>query len=1084
MTGSDDSGVVLSASDEQNEPSEISESEKVPTMTSDDVVESRSDATPTKLDESSAAPAPEMKDDKSQSEDASVAEASPDDKGKASIKSEHNDNDVSDADKEDLSDGTDVDEYLERYRSKYDNMTARIKLAPKRVKQTHQYTSILEERLSLLEDRAMAFDKKLRRIEDGKDELPPPPDDDEIYLKPELNFLLSKGLKPVPGAPKVNETHEIDVFVGEPEVQKGERFRRRKTQSTALEDDGADEQEVAFDPASDRTPQSIDDKRLKDEIGKAKNKQFPNRVRFNAEGVVYLFRKYLGGNNGSLDDIVLRPFKPLLQNKEEILNVMFEVISVLTRIVNQRGRKGAELAADPKSSEEAKDVDAGAETQWPNVIPALIDKPGPIVLQELRNAPDAITTEDWDIVLKELDLFDEQNGCSGENMKGWPNLAEVERSFGCFKSLLDDYLIPGHLEYRERKAKRVRFCDLWHVFQTGDLVVTKRLASLDETETQDRLGMRVLMTAGGRRVIMSKLPAPVLPSSVNLSTPKDRIEPINGVNPFCIHAYYLDFNGSRMVPVRRRIVIAPYNGERNISDLEVVPIEYATSALDSLEKRGQKFVKAVTATTAPYVDCKGLELRTREELNDRVIVDMKSYFGTNPGEIPSYQEPEELDISETSDCPHGTGCNYACLSCYHRTTIVHDQMTDLAAYQEYIDEKPVFNPLSETPKAGLIEPSDFSICHYRVFAYKLRSREWVHVNVKHLEPPQEIDRNRGFEKLVLSEDHKHILESQVREHFRKKGSQAVGGSSENDMDLVRGKGQGLIILLHGAPGVGKTATAECIADLMEKPLYPITCGDLGSSAEDVEKNLKKHFTLASRWDCVMLLDEADVFLAKRKLEDLQRNSIVSVFLRMLEYYKGLLFLTTNRVGTFDEAFTSRVHISLFYPNFDKETTLKVWKTFIDQTKFVLESSGRTNVTVDAEGIEKFAKKHWKENKQARWNGRQIRNAFHTAVAMAEFGARSRNASEDYDDGKDVKISVGRTEFEKIANTAKEFGVYMTETMGDPDFVASRDGLRKQQREPKEKTKKKKKKKQSKSKKQSESSSSESESEDEEESDSD
>ncbi|KAI4707153.1 hypothetical protein J4E89_008092 [Alternaria sp. Ai002NY15] len=1063
---------------------EISESEKVPTMTSDNVVESRSDATPTKLDESSAAPTPGTKDDKSQSEDASVAEASPDAKGKASIKSEHNGNDDSDADKEDLSDGTDVDVYLERYRSKYDNMTARIKLAPKRVKQTHQYTAILEERLSLLEDRAMAFDKKLRRIEDGKDELPPPPDDDEIYLKPELNFLLSKGLKPVPGAPKVNETHEIDVFVGEPEVQKGERFRRRKTQSTALEDDGVDEQEVAFDPASDRTPQSIDDKRLKDEIGKAKNKQFPNRVRFNAEGVVYLLRKYLGGNNGSLDDIVLRPFKPLLQNKEEILNVMFEVVSALTRIVNQRGRKGAELVADSKSSEEAKDVDAGAETQWPNVIPALIDKPGPIVLQELRNAPDAITTEDWDIVLKELDLFDEQNGCSGENMKGWPNLAEVERSFGCFKSLLDDYLIPGHMEYRERKAKRVRFCDLWHVFQTGDLVVTKRLASLDETETQDRLGMRVLMTAGGRRVIMSKLPAPILPSPVNLSTSKDRIEPINGVNPFCIHAYYLDFNGSRMVPVRRRIVIAPYNGERNISDLEVVPIEYAASALDSLEKRGQKFVKAVTATTAPYVDCKGLELRTREELNDRVIVDMKSYFGRNPGEIPSYQEPEELDISETSDCPLGTGCNYASLSCYHRTTVVHDQMTDLAAYQEYIDEKPVFNPLSETPKVGLIEPSDFSICHYRVFAYKLRSREWVHVNVKHLEPPQEIDRNRGFEKLVLSEDHKHILESQVREHFRKKGSQAVGGSSENDMDLVRGKGQGLIILLHGrhplvnveicdlpylgAPGVGKTATAECIADLMEKPLYPITCGDLGSSAEDVEKNLKKHFTLASRWDCVMLLDEADVFLAKRKLEDLQRNSIVSVFLRMLEYYKGLLFLTTNRVD----------------PNFDKETTLKVWKTFIDQTKFVLESSGRTNVTVDAEGIEKFAKKHWKENKQARWNGRQIRNAFHTAVAMAEFGVRSRNASADYDDGKDVKISVGRTEFEKIANTAKEFGVYMTETMGDPDFVASRDGLRKQQKEPKEKTKKKKKKKQSKSKKQSESSSSESESEDEDESDSD
>ena len=82
--------------------------------------------------------------------------------------------------------------------------------------------------------------------------------------------------------------------------------------------------------------------------------------------------------------------------------------------------------------------------------------------------------------------------------------------------------------------------------------------------------------------------------------------------------------------------------------------------------------------------------------------------------------------------------------------------------------------------------------------------------------------------------------------------------------------------------MGKTATAETIADLVHKPLYPITCGDLGSTAMEVEKNLKQHFTLASKWDCVMLLDEADVFLAKRKSDDLHRNSIVSVFLRIME----------------------------------------------------------------------------------------------------------------------------------------------------------------------------------------------------------
>lgn len=79
----------------------------------------------------------------------------------------------------------------------------------------------------------------------------------------------------------------------------------------------------------------------------------------------------------------------------------------------------------------------------------------------------------------------------------------------------------------------------------------------------------------------------------------------------------------------------------------------------------------------------------------------------------------------------------------------------------------------------------------------------VQVNVKDLEAPQEIEKGRGFEKLVLSSDHKSILKSQVREHFRKRGSQVHNGSTENDMDLVRGKGQGLIILLHGTHSSNK-----------------------------------------------------------------------------------------------------------------------------------------------------------------------------------------------------------------------------------------------------------------------------------------
>lgn len=78
--------------------------------------------------------------------------------------------------------------------------------------------------------------------------------------------------------------------------------------------------------------------------------------------------------------------------------------------------------------------------------------------------------------------------------------------------------------------------------------------------------------------------------------------------------------------------------------------------------------------------------------------------------------------------------------------------------------------------------------------------------------------------------------------------------------------------------------------------------------------------------------------------------------------------------------------------------------------------------------------------------------------MVEFSARNQKAEAGYNDHKDVKINVRKAEFEKIASTAREFDVYMTETMGTSfDFKASKDGLRKQQREQKEKAKKKEKK---------------------------
>lgn len=81
-------------------------------------------------------------------------------------------------------------------------------------------------------------------------------------------------------------------------------------------------------------------------------------------------------------------------------------------------------------------------------------------------------------------------------------------------------------------------------------------------------------------------------------------------------------------------------------------------------------------------------------------------------------------------------------------------------------------------------------------------------------------------------------------------------------------------MLYGPPGVGKTLTAETVAEYTQKPLYPLNIGELSAST-DVVAHLQKAFDTASRWDAVLLLDEADVLLEKRSYENLVRNGIVS-----------------------------------------------------------------------------------------------------------------------------------------------------------------------------------------------------------------
>ncbi|KAF5639286.1 AAA family ATPase [Fusarium sp. NRRL 52700] len=289
-----------------------------------------------------------------------------------------------------------------------------------------------------------------------------------------------------------------------------------------------------------------------------------------------------------------------------------------------------------------------------------------------------------------------------------------------------------------------------------------------------------------------------------------------------------------------------------------------------------------------------------------------------------------------------------------------------------------------------------------VYGFNLEQKKWVSLDVQKIRP---INWNKkAFERLVLESDTKQLIHALID----------VKTSKEHKMDdIIPGKGNGLIILLHGSPGTGKTLTAESVAEIAEKPLYRVTCGDIGTEAQEVEKYLQSVLYLGKIWDCVLLMDEADVFLEERSMADLQRNSLVSVFLRVLEYYEGILILTSNRVGTFDEAFKSRIQVAIHYKDLTLDSRKKIWENFFEMIE-------ETNEDVDMLGLKSRLDILAKEE----MNGRQIRNALLTARQLA----KHRNEQLSW-----VQLS-------QVMRTSAAFNKYLRAVRGHSDEAWAREKM--------------------------------------------
>ncbi|TPW10693.1 MAG: hypothetical protein FD129_1843, partial [bacterium] len=147
------------------------------------------------------------------------------------------------------------------------------------------------------------------------------------------------------------------------------------------------------------------------------------------------------------------------------------------------------------------------------------------------------------------------------------------------------------------------------------------------------------------------------------------------------------------------------------------------------------------------------------------------------------------------------------------------------------------------------------------------------------------------------------------------------------------KGRGVVVLLSGLPGTGKTMSAEALAGSLGCKLLVADYSQLESKwIGETEKNIVTVFRAARDSGSVLLLDEADAILAGRleggHYNDRAYNRQVSLLLQELEQFEGLCILTTNRETSLDEGLARRLGATIQFGIPGPAEREQIWRGLI------------------------------------------------------------------------------------------------------------------------------------------------------------
>lgn len=414
-------------------------------------------------------------------------------------------------------------------------------------------------------------------------------------------------------------------------------------------------------------------------------------------------------------------------------------------------------------------------------------------------------------------------------------------------------------------------------------------------------------------------------------------------NVYALNCQRVDWDGENFGWATEFVQLKEFKGLKKINELDCFPLEFHPSQEQiklTLTERGKRFAALAGYHYRAY-DGPAI-LRTPDgnilvQNTGRIVIDTDSYC----------KQPDQCKVVVGPLTTTGNG---------RRASIDFGKWDDDGVYHQPLNSTE--NTELSIRKKGGAQAGDLTdyqhmLCTPLLRGYSIASKQWLAFYIDNV---KEIQWNtQAFAGLVLPERQKKLVLALSK-------TQAAAKNTFDD--IIHGKGKGMILLLSGPPGVGKTLTAEAVSENLEVPLYMMSAGDLGTRPDEVEVNLEGTLNMVAKWGAILLIDECDVFLEARSVHDMERNKLVSIFLRLLEYYKGTLFLTTNRVDNIDQAFQSRIHIHLRYPELQRASRRLVWKNFLE----------RLPNDISEEQIDTLS--------DVVLNGRQIKNLIKTSQLIA------------------------------------------------------------------------------------------------------